>query len=175
MVSYPERDIATNVAGEVPLRLLQSIFSLEVLRPSRGFWLCSPWVSDIAVIDNRARQFATVAPDWPAAEIRLATVLETLVERGGRVTVIVNTSPHNDAFRERLAPLLDRFGGALRLRREALLHQKGMLGDHFVLDGSMNFTYHGVYRNEEHLIYRTDPAVVAARRLAYEERWGAPS
>ena len=40
----------------------------ELLRPSTHLWIVSPWVSDVPLIDNRARQFGTLAPDWRSAE-----------------------------------------------------------------------------------------------------------
>ena len=35
----------------------------------------------------------------------------------------------------------------------------------------MNLTHNGVYVNEETLIYRTDPATVAARQVALMKWW----
>ena len=47
----------------------------------------------------------------------------------------------------------------------------GLLGDGFELAGSMNFTRKGIETNDEHLIYRTDSAQIAERRLVLNNLW----
>jgi hypothetical protein len=169
---FPQRDVHTPGTTLVPGDLLQSIVVAELLRPSRPLWIVSPWISDVALVDNSARQFGAISPEWPAAPVRLTTVLTTLLERSGSVVIAVNFSPHNDELLRRLQPLQEEHGAALRVLRGATLHEKGIVGEHFVLDGSMNLTYNGVHVNDEHLLYRTDPAQVAERRLSLERHWG---
>ena len=168
---YPDRDIATRGSALVPQDFLQSLFVAELLWPSQRLWISSPWISDVALIDNTARQFSSLNPDWPAARIRLSAVLEALLERGAEVILITNLSPHNEDFLARMTPLERLYGNRLRIIRTANLHEKGILGDTFTLNGSMNLTYSGVYSNEEYLIYRCDPARVAERRVTLEDRW----
>ncbi len=168
---YLDRDIATRGSALVPQDFLQSLFVAELLRPSRSLWITSPWISDVELIDNTARQFSSLSPDWPAARIRLSAVLAALLERGTEVILITNLSPHNDEFLARIAPFKRLYGRRLCIVRSANLHEKGILADTFMLNGSMNLTYSGVYSNEEYLIYRCDPARVAERRLTLEDRW----
>jgi phosphatidylserine/phosphatidylglycerophosphate/cardiolipin synthase-like enzyme len=170
--TYGEHNLHTAGSALVPADFLQSLFVAELLRPSRRLWISSPWVSDVELIDNAARQFSALSLTWPASRIRLSTVLRTLLERGGRAAIIVNESSHNDEFVSRLEPLQRDFS-ELSVVRAAKLHEKGIVGDRFTLDGSMNLTYNGVYANEEYLIYRTNPATVAERRLTLENRWMA--
>lgn len=167
-----QRDLSTAGSRFVPQDFLQSLFVSELLFPSKTLWLISPWLSDIAIIDNTARQFSSLNPDWSATSIRLSSILGVLVERGTRMVIIVNQDSHNDEFLIRMRPFQIRFPKQLFVIREADLHEKGLLGDTFTLDGSMNFTFNGVYVNEEHLIYRCDPAKVAERRLTLLDRWG---
>jgi phosphatidylserine/phosphatidylglycerophosphate/cardiolipin synthase-like enzyme len=169
---YPDRDIATRGSALVPQDFLQSLFVAELLRPSRRLWISSPWISDVELVDNAARQFSSLCPDWPAARIRLSAVLAALLERGTEVILITNLSPHNDDFLARMTPLRRVFGERLQVLRTPNLHEKGILADTFTLNGSMNLTYGGVYSNEEYLIYRCDPARVAERRFTLEDRWG---
>ena len=166
-----ERDLHSANSLLVPGDFLQSLFVAELLCPSRRLWISSPWISDVELIDNTARQFATLIPDWPTARIRLVSILRTLVERGTEVVVVTNLASTNDDFVARLQTIASDFPELIRYGRAARLHEKGILGDHFTLDGSMNLTYSGVYVNEEYLIYRTDPAVVAARHVALMSRW----
>jgi phosphatidylserine/phosphatidylglycerophosphate/cardiolipin synthase-like enzyme len=168
---YPSRDIHAAGSAYVPADLLQALFVAEVIRPSGRLWISSPWISDVAVIDNTARQFATLEPDWPASRIRLSSVLASLLVRGTEVVIIVNEDLHNNEFLGRMHPLSERHPGQVRVIRSANLHEKGILGDAFTLNGSMNLTHNGVAINEELLIYRCDPEVVAERRMVLEDRW----
>jgi phosphatidylserine/phosphatidylglycerophosphate/cardiolipin synthase-like enzyme len=172
VTDYPDRDITTIGSRLVPFDLIQSIFVGELIRPSRRLWISSPWISDIDVIDNTRRQFSSLEPEWPAARIHLSAVFRRLLEQSSRIVVIVNDSPHNHSFIARLERLQLVHGAALRVLTVPTLHEKGLLGDHCTLNGSMNFTFSGVYRNEEYLVYRCDPAKIAERRLLLESRWG---
>lgn len=167
-----ERQIATTGSPIVPIDFLQSIFITELIHPSRRLWISSPWISDIELIDNRARQFGTLCPDWPAIRIRLSRFFETLLERRGNVVIIVNEAQHNDEFITRMKSLKRIYDLQTHIIRSLHLHEKGIVGDWFSLTGSMNLTYNGVYINQEHLVYTCDPSRVAERRLTFETRWG---
>jgi hypothetical protein len=170
MSSYPSRDLHLVGERRSVLDLLQSLMVVELLNPGKELWIVSAWVSDIEVIDNRARQFGTICPEWSIAWVRLSQVLVSLMERGTTVNLCVNQTEHNSHIIDTLKVLSpqDRFVA----RRAAVLHEKGILGTHFTLDGSMNLTYNGVHVNDESLWYRTDPQVVAHRRLELYQRWG---
>jgi phosphatidylserine/phosphatidylglycerophosphate/cardiolipin synthase-like enzyme len=167
-----DRDLSTVGSHFVPQEFLQSLFVAELLFPSERLWVISPWISDVAIIDNTARQFSALNPDWPATYIRLSAILQALIERGTQVVMIVNDDGHNEEFRLRVGAFGNRYPGQMVFITQPNLHEKGILGDTFTLDGSMNFTYNGVYVNEEHLIYRCDPAKIAERRLTLMNRWG---
>ncbi len=153
----------------MPAELLQSVFAAELIEPSDPLWIVSPWITDLEVIDNEGGRFSALSPDWPNARIRLVSVLSTLVNRGGSVTIVTTDDTHNDDLEQKLdAEGLDE----LRLIRRSALHMKGIVGRGFALEGSMNLTYNGVHRNEERLIYRTDPAKVSEIRIEFEQRWG---
>ena len=151
--------------------LLQSLFALELLRPSRRLWLGFGWISDIEILDNRARQFSALYPDWPATQIRLSAVVEALVAKGCEVVVLIRDDANNRSFIEKMRPLAR--SGAVRLVIAPDFHEKGLLGEDYVLSGSMNLTWNGVTVNDEHILLRTDPPAVAERRLQLEEKWGA--
>jgi len=173
MSESPERDLQTAGSLLVPADFLQSLFITETLSPSRRLWISSAWISDVYLIDNSSRQFATLVPDWPADRVRLSRVLRALVERGSEVVVVTNLAATNEDFLARLRAIASDFPDRVRTGRAALLHDKGIVGDHFTLDGTMNLTYNGVYVNEETLIYRTDPATIAARQVSLMNRWRA--
>ncbi|QKY02432.1 hypothetical protein G3257_09345 [Janthinobacterium lividum] len=151
--------------------LLQSLFIMELLRPSSRLWLAFGWISDIEVIDNRARQFAALQPDWPASGIRLSQIMSALVEAGGKIALVLREIDHNRQFIDAIQPLRARFPDQVKVAMGAVVHDKGILGDDFLLSGSMNLTYNGVTVNDEHLTLRTDMASVQEWRLALEQKW----
>lgn len=152
--------------------LLQLIFLSELIMPSRCIWIVSPWISDIPVIDNRANQFQSFEPDWGRHKARISQVLNRLLGLGTTVHVATRPADHNDHFIRTLQTnTLDEYKLFVHLSEE--LHEKGILGDHYYLGGSMNLTYNGISLNEEAVYYYTHPRVVAENRLVLAARWGA--
>ena len=169
MRGFPSRDIASQRSRDVPRDVLQSLCILELLEPSRPLWILSPWISNVALIDNRGGRFAAVEPEWTNADIRLLTVLCALSARGGEINIVTNDAQHNDEFGRRVEELDDN---SIRFIRDKYLHAKGIVSEHFVVSGSMNLTHSGVFRNDEHLFYETDPARVHEWRIDLDQRWG---
>lgn len=171
MRGHLARDIHAVGSNRAVPDLLRSIFLAELLRPSKRFWIVSAWVSDVPVVDNSARSFSTLCPEWSAGVIRLSTVLTTLMARGTQMVLIVRDEPHNAEILRIMESKAVEMQDRLVMVKSKELHEKGLLGDRFLLDGSMNLTYNGVYVNEERLWYRCDPAAIAQRRLELENRW----
>jgi len=171
---YPSRDLHGPDQARGVRDLFQSLFAAELLSPSSKIWLFFAWISDIEILDNSARRFAAVEPDWPAAPIRLSQVLGALLARGTQVKLVIRKDGHNEYFIARLQFLKDRFGDQLKWVVEPDFHAKGLLGDDYFLSGSMNLTFNGISINGEHLILRTDPAAIAEQaeqlHLQWEER-----
>src|SRR5690242_13180917 len=99
------RDLTGPAQGRGIRDLIQSVLVAEALAPSDPLWLLSGWISDIPIIDNRARQFAAVDTEWPSSMVKLSQVLRTLLERGGSIALILRDVDHNKAFVEKLRPL----------------------------------------------------------------------
>lgn len=152
--------------------VLQSALVTELIAPSRRLWLVSAWISDSAVIDNRGGEFAALVPAWPEREIRLSEVLAQFLASGATVTVATNDHHANRAFHEALhtAASAQAATGNLKLKgidrlradKEPGLHRKRLVTDHFVIWGSMNFTFSGFERNSEDVHFDTAADVVAA-------------
>jgi hypothetical protein len=167
----PSRDLFGPGQSRAIRDLLQSLFAAELVRPSRRLWLIFGWISDIEVLDNRARQFAALQPDWPATGIRLSSVLRALVERGSNIVFISRDVEHNRSFSAQLISLCSDFGNRLVVTLKPEVHEKGILGDDFLLSGSMNLTHNGVNTNDEHLTLRTDLGSVEEWRVSLEQKW----
>lgn len=149
--------------------LLQSLFAVELIKPSKRLWIGFGWITDIEILDNEARQFAALCPDWPVSMIRLSTILATLAERGCEIVILIRDHPHNVSFIEKMQRL--ELGNSVRIKVAPDFHEKGLLSTDYVLSGSMNLTWNGITVNDEHILLRTDPASVAERRLQLEEKW----
>lgn len=166
------RDLHGPTQSRAVRDLFQSLLVAELVHPSTKLWLFFAWISDIEILDNSARQFAALEPDWPATAIRLSQVLNALLSRGVSVRLIIREHGHNDYFIGRLRTLKARHGDLLKWTIEKSFHAKGMLGADYFLSGSMNLTLSGISVNEEHLVLRIDPAAVAEQEIELESRWG---
>ncbi|KPF54095.1 hypothetical protein IP65_09865 [Novosphingobium sp. AAP1] len=168
---YPSRDLHGPTQSRAVRDLFQSLFVAELIHPSPKLWLFFAWISDVEIIDNSAREFAALEPDWPAAPIRLSQVLRALLARGVELRLVIRVDGHNDYFIARLQTLKARYGDQIKWTVEKSFHAKGLLGADYFLSGSMNLTLNGVSINGEHLVLRTDPAAVAEQSIELESRW----
>src|SRR4051812_5201056 len=80
--------------------LLGSIFAAELIQPSHCLWLVSPWISDIAIIDNTTNSFEAVRSFGPRP-VRLSEVLATLAGLGTTVVIGTTADATNKPFRQR--------------------------------------------------------------------------
>lgn len=168
---HPSRDLHGPAQSRAVRDLFQSLFVAELVNPSPKLWLFFAWISDVDILDNSARQFAVLEPDWPASAIRLSQVLRALLSRGVQIRLIIREDGHNDYFIARLNGLKARFGDRIKWTIEKAFHAKGLLGADYFLSGSMNLTLNGISINGEHLVLRTDPAAVAEQAIELESRW----
>ncbi|GAA2745367.1 hypothetical protein GCM10009868_26610 [Terrabacter aerolatus] len=146
--------------------LMQNLLVTELLVPSKQLWVLSPWISDIDVIDNTAGQFKTVLPGLPSRKIRLTEALVELSRRGSDVRVLTRDVESNVVARQRLENA-GGLGARPTVQIHSKLHDKGLLGDRFHLQGSMNFTYFGQAVNAEGVTLTRDPHAIAEARIAY--------
>ncbi|UPK63613.1 phospholipase D-like domain-containing protein [Rhodococcus pyridinivorans] len=154
---------------------LQALFVAELLKPSTPLWLVTPWISDIAVLDNSAGLFTGLLPDLPQRPIRLAEVLVNQMQRGGTVVIACRSDDHNKTFIDQLQVRVAREAGlAERLvcKYADELHEKGILFGSLHLSGSMNLTYNGIRRLEESILITDNTDSVSRARHSYEDRWG---
>ena len=170
-MSTTSRDLHGPTQSRAIRDLFQSLFVAELINPSPKLWLFFAWISDVVILDNTARQFAALEPDWPAAPVRLSHVLQALLSRGVHVRLIIREHGHNGSFIAKLQSLKTRYGDLIKWTIEKSFHAKGLLGADYFLSGSMNLTLAGISVNGEHLVLRTDPAVVAEQAIELESRW----
>jgi len=128
------------------LGCLNSLFALELLRPSEELYLISPWVSKVPLLDNRFGQFRALAGELDTAVLHLGDILTLLAARGTHVRILYRT-PANEMTDQFLHSVRDVENIAIRAVRD--LHEKGLISSHVYVHGSMNFTYAGVNINDE--------------------------
>lgn len=130
--NFPPRDLFGPGQSGAIQDLLQSIFVAELLQPSRMLWMAFGWISDVEILDNRARQFGALQPDWPASTIRLSRVLQALVERGANIALVLRNVEHNHQFITRLDVTRQQYPLRLRYALGDDVHKKGILGRRFL-------------------------------------------
>ena len=161
----PQR-VFRSVAKKNNVRLtdiLGSLFALELLSPSQYFYVISPFLSEVSLLDNRYGQYRALLFEQTETWVGLAALLNALAAR--EVTVRVMYQP--DA-----RPFVKTLSDAVEKQERSTLHEKGLVSDHFWLSGSMNYTYSGVNQNDEQISLVTDKAQVAQAMLDVHERWG---
>jgi hypothetical protein len=166
------RDLALPGQKRAIRDLLQSLFTAELIKPSNRLWIASAWISDVQIIDNSARQFSALYPDWPSRMIKLSEAFRAIVARGGSIVCILRDEIHNYSFIEKIKAIRGSFSDRAHLIVRPDFHEKGILGDDYLLHGSMNFTFKGIEVNDEHLYFRRDPGSVHEMRIVFEEKWG---
>ncbi len=173
----PTLDVWSNASNSDLRGVLSSAIACLVLQRTgtntRSIYLCSPWISDFPVFDNRYGQFGDLLPRHRSvSRIRFGDLLLHLSE-SMPVRII---SKDTEATRQFLTAR-PGFSDAISVRiADASLHEKGLLSPIFYLEGSMNFTYSGVHLNQEKVSYHAggDPQTVARITSAYLEldrRW----
>lgn len=163
----PNRRITSKARdGSVQLTdCLSSLFALELMCPSPEIYLLSPWISNMPLISGRFGQFRALMGDMGGNDLRLATVLATLAERGAMVRIVCRPNqPLTDEF-------LNLLPEQIEYRFLETLHEKGLITRSYYLRGSMNFTYSGVNLNDESVELTTDPQDVVPALLEARQRW----
>lgn len=148
--------------------LLASLFSALLIREERStpLYLCSPYLSDFALLDNSFGQYRALFPAHPAlsdrATLRLSEVLAAVSHRMP-VRVVTIKHPSSNAFLDRLVQNNDG-NLAIRIASDSY-HEKGLLCDDFYVEGSMNFTYSGVFIRDEKITCHTADDELSRRKI----------
>jgi hypothetical protein len=172
----PTLDLWTNAANWQLRTLfrsaLGSLLLLDQAQKNRPIFLCSPWISDFVVFDNRFRSFDALVPMCNGnTQIWLSDCLIQLAKIHDVQVVSRNTEVSRQFF-SKMGPKT-----AVQTRfADDSLHEKGFLTPLFYFEGSMNITYSGVHINAEKVTYHAgeERAIVERMARAYLElnrRW----
>ena len=171
----PTMDLWSNPANVELRHLFRSAMALLLLldTPSRPIYVCSPWISDFTVFDNRFGEFAhLIQGAEERSSIRLSDCLQQLAHLHD-VRIISRRTDVTLGFLDNPGLTND---GVKAVLADDDLHEKGFLTPIFYFEGSMNITYSGVHINKEKLLFHAGEDADVARRmsLAYLEldrRW----
>jgi PLD-like domain len=156
--------------GERQLRETLSDLLVGLVLSPDAVWLVSPWVSDFDVLDNRSGDWSTVHPAWGARYVMFSELLAVGIEGGCDLKLVTNNDEANKGFYEKLIKNLTE-KDRVRWIVEEQLHTKGLLCSSFFLAGSMNFTYSGINRNDEHVRLSIDSDEISEAKMEFERRY----
>ena len=162
------RDIWSR-AGSLQVRdLLASLLSTRFLaEPSMDpLYVCSPYLTDFPVFDNSFGQYQALFRNRPDfGENSEVLFSQALIELSNRMPVrlIGVPGPNADVFlrsivRTEVPNISGRYASDL-------YHEKGLLCKAFYLEGSMNFTYNGVYRRDEKVTSHTPDTASGQQKI----------
>ena len=175
----PSRDIHSRDGGKKVRDLLTSFFGILLLggTSQRTIYLISPWLSDFKLLDNAFGQFKDLfIYQTNFAENPYILFTETLIEVSNRLPIRIITWP--DEKSKVFVSNFDKENNIqVKFEDAQKDHQKGLLTDLFYFEGSMNFTYSGIYRNNEKITCNAASDSEGKRKiteayLEFERIWG---
>lgn len=145
------------------LELLRALFTAQIVRPSERLWIVSPWISDVDILDDRARLYRGMGLKTQGTMLSLVDVLLHCLEQGTKVSIVTRPG-HSEAFVRELTQRAAGGPGLERLRTEYRdeLHKKGVVSDDFAFVGSMNITHNGLDKLEETLVLDIEAHAVSS-------------
>jgi hypothetical protein len=154
---------------------LESLFVAETLNGSAEFWIVSPWLSDVAIVDNRGGRFAHLS-ELGDRKLKLTDVLLYLVDRfDTKVTVVVSDDGWASEARRVIPAAFSQVGKSghlnMHVRSRDHLHDKIVATSDWLVSGSMNFTKQGITVRDEHVDIETDPGMIAPILIDLRNRY----
>ena len=165
--------LASKAGGKgAVLEIVESALAAELLDPGREFWVASPWLSDVPVLDNSTGGYTTLCPDFPRSRVPVSHVLGELILRGTNVHVVTRPEEGWTVVRAIAAVAGDVAARRLHHITTPDLHVKVILGRGMALRGSMNLTYSGIEFLDELESFTTDPREIAEIRAELQSKYG---
>ena len=175
----PSRDIHSRDGGKKVRDFLGSLVANLLLSKNlkKPVYLISPWLSDFCIFENKFGQYRDLFNQrLEFSENPSISFSHALLELATKVPVRIMSS---QKFSERfLALFSDEEGVSVKFKEdiEGTEHQKGLLSESFYFEGSMNFTYSGVFRNKEKVTcnsvdYPDGKQKIANAYLEFERTW----
>ena len=174
----PSLDIHSRDGGQKARDLLSSFFGILLLKRAgqRPMYLISPWLSDFRLLDNSFGQFGDLfSSNSSLSESPYIHFSDVIREVSAYTPVRIITWPD-----EKSIAFAKHFDNSTNIEIEfeeaKIDHQKGLLTDSFYFEGSMNFTYRGVYVNSEKITcnasyYKEGKSKINEAYMEFERIW----
>jgi hypothetical protein len=147
--------------------VLGGVMAGLLLRPE-PIWLVSPWLSDFPVLDNCSGQWDALEPGWGSREVSFNEVLARAINGGCRLRLVTRDDVYSRRFIQQLSDRLVA-DQDFRYQLSDRVHTKGLLTKNCFLKGSMNYTWSGTNRNDEHVMLTNNPQIISEALLEFEE------
>ena len=168
---YNQRIIFTNTDyGRRQLKEVLGNLLVGLIISTDKIWLVSPWLTDYDLLDNRTGNWNAIDPSWDNRFVTFTDLLISLVKSGCHLNVVTTNIEINRPFINKLSTSLNMYENFQIIYSENL-HIKGLLTDHFFINGSMNFTYRGANINEEQVPINIDKETILEAKLEFEGRY----
>lgn len=153
---------------------LQSMLAIELHFPSEQFWLVSPWLSDIPVLDNSTERFNALHRSLPPRVVTLSDYFKCwLQQSSGTLWIVTQFTDATKSMRQQIETLQQTYGDKVCLLQNDNLHEKICLTTHWMLSGSMNWTRNGLTKWDEFQRFDRDPETLSTKRIDLQEQYGA--
>lgn len=175
-----DKSIWTKEGHKDVRNLLASLIGgLLIHRPevSSPIFLYSPWLTDFRLFENQFGEYTALFDEdqsWSGRSAILFSEALTALATSMPVRIVTIRDPYSMAFASKLKKI-DSSRIQVRFAAETY-HEKGLLCDEFYIEGSMNFTYYGVYCREEKLNCHTSTnkpgrETINKAFLEFDARW----
>ncbi len=162
------RDLWIRAGNTTARELLASLLTTRLLMPAHRapLYLASPYLTDFPLLQNHVGQFrALFRHHTEFGEQTDISFSEVLVEIATSSPVFILTVPgeNADPFVDRLR----RYGSkGISIRHlEEPFHAKGLACSDFFIEGSMNFTYSGLYNRDEKITINSRESEVGRQKI----------
>lgn len=164
------RDRSNRAARE----MLEWVFSSELLGPSEEIWIVMGWMSDVVILDSSDGSFDSLIPSLSGQKFLLSDIVVELARLGSRIFIVIRSDESNNYVTAAMKAKIEQRcpKGKLKIHQDAEVHNKGIIGSSWCLDGSMNLTSNGLDRNAESLTLLRNSDESARRRIELRGQWG---
>jgi len=165
----PSRDIHSRDGGKKVRDFLGSLVAnLLLAKPGdHPVYLMSPWLSDFLLFENEFGQYKDLFRHHSGfAERTKIMFSESLLEISNFARVRILTSQRSSIKFGNLFSETKGVEVKFKEDRSGIEHQKGFLSHLFYFEGSMNFTFSGLYRNNEKITCNPNYDSEGKRKIA---------
>jgi hypothetical protein len=162
------RDIWVKAGSPAARDVLSSLLAARLLNRANGdpLYVAAPYLTDFPLLENRLGEFETLFRDDDELGDRSEILFSDVLIYLGRTAPVLVMGVPGDQAEPFLRKVMAARTPSLRARYLAdPYHAKGMACDRFFIEGSMNFTFSGLYRRDEKITVHSSGSSEGRRRI----------